>query len=107
LKPSSRGELEITDLNQIYLQKKQLSVELFGRGVAWLDTGTHDSLLASSQFIQTVEQRQGLKIACLEEIAWLKGWITPQQFEKLALAAPDSSYGRYLRQILKSDLERP
>ncbi len=103
LKPSKRGELEITDLNRTYLEQGQLEVEKFGRGVAWLDTGTHESLLASAQFVQTVEQRQGLKIACLEEISFTMGFITKDQFSKLAEAYPASSYGAYLRQILKYD----
>jgi len=104
LKPSTRGELEITDLNRIYLDKGQLNVNIFGRGVAWLDTGTHESLLSSSQFVQTIEQRQGLKIACLEEIAYFKGFINRQQFIKIAENYPNSSYGNYLRQILKFNL---
>jgi glucose-1-phosphate thymidylyltransferase len=103
LKPSKRGELEITDLNRIYLEEGQLAVEKFGRGVAWLDTGTHSSLLASAQFVQTVEERQGLKIACLEEIAFTMGFISKDQFAKIAEDYPASSYGSYLRQILKYD----
>jgi glucose-1-phosphate thymidylyltransferase len=103
LKPSKRGELEITDLNQVYLQQGTLEVEKFGRGVAWLDTGTHESLLASAQFVQTVEERQGLKIACLEEIAFNMGFISKAQFAKLAESYPASSYGNYLRQMLKYD----
>lgn len=101
LKPSKRGELEITDLNRIYLEKSHLNVEIFGRGVAWLDTGTHESLLSSSTFVQTIEARQGLKIACLEEIAYFKGFINKQQFTRIAEEYPASSYGNYLRQILK------
>lgn len=104
LKPSHRGELEITDLNRIYLEKGELNVNIFGRGVAWLDTGTHESLLSSSMFVQTIEQRQGLKIACLEEIAYFKGFINRQQFTQLAEKYPNSSYGNYLRQILKYNL---
>ena len=101
LKPSARGELEITDINRLYMQKNELNVELLGRGVAWLDTGTHESLLSSSLFVQTIEQRQGLKIACLEEIAWSKGFISREQFEKIAELYPASSYGVYLRNLLK------
>jgi glucose-1-phosphate thymidylyltransferase len=96
LKPSARGELEITDLNRLYLDDGALSVELMGRGYAWLDTGTHDSLLEAGQFIATLERRQGFKVACPEEIAWRKGWISTEQL--LALSAPlaKSGYGRYL-----------
>lgn len=101
LKPSARGELEITDLNRLYLEKQTLLVEKFGRGVAWLDTGTHESLLSSSQFVQTIEARQGLKIACLEEIASMKGFISKEQFAKLAEDYPQSSYGVYLRNMVK------
>jgi len=100
LKPSARGELEITDLNKVYLAKKQLRVELLGRGSAWLDTGTHDSLLQAGNFIQTIEVRQGLKIGSPEEIAFLKGWIDAAQVERLAAALDKSSYGDYLRQLL-------
>ncbi|MCK6599794.1 MAG: glucose-1-phosphate thymidylyltransferase RfbA [Bdellovibrionaceae bacterium] len=102
LKPSPRGELEITDLNKIYLQEGSLSVEKFGRGVAWLDTGTHESLLSSSIFVQTIEERQGLKIACLEEIALFKGFITREQFSALAETAPKSGYGEYLKRLNKN-----
>lgn len=101
LKPSARGELEITDLNRIYLEKNSLRVKCMGRGMAWLDTGTHESLLSSSLFVQTIEQRQGLKIACLEEIAWSKGFITDEQMNKIAETAPNSSYGVYLKNIVK------
>lgn len=101
LKPSRRGELEISDLNKIYLVNGQLRVERFGRGVAWLDTGTHDSLLSSSSFVQTIEERQGLKIACLEEIAWTRGFIDQRKFVSLAESYPDSSYGRYLRDLVR------
>jgi glucose-1-phosphate thymidylyltransferase len=100
LKPSARGELEITDVNRTYLEQGNLSVELFGRGVAWLDSGTYDSLLQASQFVQTLEQRQGLKVACIEEIAYLKGYIGASQLEKLASLYSNNSYGRYLRQVL-------
>ena len=100
LHPSGRGELEITDVNLHYLQAGQLTVTPLGRGFAWLDTGTADSLLASSQFVQTLEQRQGMKIACLEEIAWLKGFITRGEFARLADQAGDNPYGQYLRRLL-------
>ncbi len=101
LKPSKRNELEITDLNRIYLEKKMLNVVTLGRGTAWLDTGTHASLLSSSMFVQTIEDRQGLKIACLEEIAYLKGFITLEQLDRLAKQMPDSSYGVYLKNLVK------
>jgi glucose-1-phosphate thymidylyltransferase len=106
LKPSKRGELEITDLNRIYLEKNELNVETFGRGVAWLDTGTHESLLQSSLFVQTIEQRQGLKIACLEEIAFNKGFITRDQLARLAEEYPKSSYGVYLQNLLKYEYRK-
>jgi len=102
LKPSARGELEITDLNRIYLERNQLHAELMGRGMAWLDTGTHDSLLEASAFIQTIEKRQGLKIACPEEIAYRAGYIDSTQLESLAAALDNSGYGRYLRGVLES-----
>jgi len=101
LKPSPRGELEITDLNRLYLEQGQLSVEIMGRGYAWLDTGTHDSLLQASQFIATLEQRQGLKIACPEEIAWRHGWISSEELEKLAQPLAKNGYGQYLLRLLK------
>ncbi len=100
LKPSPRGELEITDVNKAYMSAGKLKVELLSRGMAWLDTGTPDSLLAASQFVQTVEARQGLKIACLEEIALRKGFITKTQCEQLAVAYGKSDYGRYLQQVI-------
>ena len=96
LEPSPRGELEITDVNQVYLQRGQLKVELLGRGMAWLDTGTHASLLQAGSFIETIEQRQGLKIACLEEIAYREGWISAGQVEQLAKGLENNEYGTYL-----------
>ncbi len=101
LKPSPRGELEITDVNRIYLEREKLSVEMMGRGYAWLDTGTHESLLEASEFIQTIETRQGLKIACPEEIAFRNGFISAPQLEKLAAPLIKSGYGHYLMQVLK------
>ena len=101
LKPSPRGELEITDINRIYLEQNRLSVETMGRGFAWLDTGTHESLLEASQFIQTVEHRQGLKIACPEEIAFNKGFIDAEQLERLAMPLIKGGYGEYLMQVLR------
>jgi glucose-1-phosphate thymidylyltransferase len=100
LKPSSRGELEITDLNRVYLERGDLRVYCLGRGTAWLDTGTADSLLSSAQFVQTLEKRQGLKVACVEEIAFRKGFIDRAQFSRLAELNAKSDYGTYLRQIL-------
>ena len=100
LKPSKRGELEITDLNRLYLETGKLRVELLGRGTAWLDTGTHDSLLEAAQFVSVIENRQGLKIACLEEIAFRKGWIDRAVLEANVAKLGKSSYGAYLRQIL-------
>jgi glucose-1-phosphate thymidylyltransferase len=100
LKPSARGELEITDLNRIYLERGELDVQLMGRGDAWLDTGTHDSLLEAGQFIQTIEKRQGLKISCPEEICWRQGWISDAQLEALAKPLAKSGYGQYLLQML-------
>ena len=96
LKPSHRGELEITDLNRLYLEAGALKVEVMSRGMAWLDTGTHDSLFEAGQFIQTIQHRQGLKIACLEEIAYRLGYITIEQLEKLAQPVLKSGYGQYL-----------
>jgi glucose-1-phosphate thymidylyltransferase len=101
LKPSARGELEITDLNTLYLQQGQLNVQLMRRGYAWLDTGTHDSLLEAGQFIATLEQRQGLKVACPEEIAFRAGWIDAAQLEQLAQPLLKNGYGKYLVQCLK------
>ncbi len=102
LKPSARGELEITDLNKLYLDAGSLRAVPMGRGMAWLDTGTHDSLISSSQFVQTIEQRQGLKIACLEEIAYFKGFITEKQLIDHAERLPDSTYGIYIKDLAKS-----
>ena len=101
LKPSARGEYEITDLNRLYLEQGQLNVEIMGRGYAWLDTGTHESLLEAGQFIATLEHRQGLKIACPEEIAWRYGWIGDSQLEHLAQPLIKSGYGQYLQRLLK------
>ncbi|MBU9855899.1 glucose-1-phosphate thymidylyltransferase RfbA [Rahnella bonaserana] len=103
VKPSERGELEITTLNEMYLKKGKLKVELLGRGFAWLDTGTHDSLIEASQFIHTIEKRQGLKVACLEEIAYRKGWITREQLEAQAKSMSKTPYGQYLTNLLIED----
>ncbi len=101
LKPSARGELEITDVNRIYLERRQLNVQVMGRGHAWLDTGTHESLLEASQFIATIEKRQGLKIACPEEIAYRKGWVDAAQLERLAQPMLKNPYGQYLASVLR------
>ncbi|MGB0663332.1 MAG: glucose-1-phosphate thymidylyltransferase RfbA [Pontibacterium sp.] len=100
VKPSPRGELEITTVNNIYLERGDLRVERLGRGFAWLDTGTHDSLLEASQYVQTIEHRQGLKVACLEEIAWRKGWINNEQLTECGNALKKTAYGQYLLKLL-------
>lgn len=106
LRPSARGELEITDVNRIYLEQNDLSVEIMGRGYAWLDTGTHESLLDASQFIATLENRQGLKVACPEEIAFRQGWISPEDLQRLAAPLSRSGYGLYLQRLLTQTVYR-
>lgn len=105
LQPSPRGELEITDVNRIYLERQQLNVEIMGRGYAWLDTGTHESLIEASNFIETIEHRQGLKVSCPEEIAWRQGFINSDQLTALAQPLAKSSYGQYLLRLLKDQQE--
>jgi glucose-1-phosphate thymidylyltransferase len=100
IRPSARGELEITDLNTLYLRQGKLNVQRFGRGIAWLDTGTHESLMQAGSYIQTIEERQGLKIACLEEIAYEQRWITAQQLQQLGEQLSNNSYGQYLLGLL-------
>lgn len=100
VKPSHRNELEITSINQMYLEMNQLNVELLGRGFAWLDTGTHDSLIEASQFVHTIEKRQGFKVACLEEIAFRKGWLTAEQVKESAAQMEKTAYGQYLLQLI-------
>lgn len=104
LKPSPRGELEITDLNRLYLEREQLSVALMGRGYAWLDTGTHDSLLEASGYIATIERRQGLKVACPEEVAYRQRWIDAEQLAKLAAPLTKNGYGQYLQRLLRDTI---
>jgi glucose-1-phosphate thymidylyltransferase len=103
IKPSPRGELEITDINNEYIKRGNLNVSLLGRGFAWLDTGTHDSLMEAGHFVQTIEHRQGLKVACLEEIAYHNGWMTKEQVNKSAKAFHKTSYGQYLAKLVKED----
>ncbi len=100
VKPSARGEFEITDVNRIYLHQGQLNVEVMGRGMAWLDTGTHDSLLEAGLLVATLEKRQGLKVACPEEIAWRSGWLTDEQLDAHAHQLGKSGYGKYLISLL-------
>jgi glucose-1-phosphate thymidylyltransferase len=101
IKPSERGELEITDVNRVYLEKKALTVQMLGRGFAWLDTGTHESLLEASHFVHTIEQRQGWKVACLEEIGYTNGWITAEQVASQAEKLKKTGYGQYLQKLLE------
>jgi glucose-1-phosphate thymidylyltransferase len=106
VKPSARGELEITDVNNAYLQRGDLHVSLLGRGFAWLDTGTHDSLMEASHFVQTIEARQGLKVACLEEIAYHQGWLSAAQLARQAEALSKTGYGQYLQRLLRQEVLR-
>jgi len=101
IKPSPRGELEITDVNNVYLKRNQLDVQMMARGMAWLDTGTHDSMMEAAHFIQTLEKRQGLKVGCPEEIAWRKGWVSDEQLKQLAAPLAKSGYGKYLLDIME------
>lgn len=106
IRPSSRGELEITDVNQAYLEAGELNVQLMGRGFAWLDTGTHDSLMEAGQFVQTIEHRQGLKVACLEEIGFKNGWLSAERLQAQADALGATGYGQYLHRVLESEAAR-
>ena len=106
IKPSARGELEITTVNQAFLNDGELKVQTLGRGFAWLDTGTHDSLAEASTYIEVLEKRQGLKIACLEEIAYLKGWITPEKLQEIAKPMLKNEYGQYLIRVLKNNMNK-
>ena len=106
IRPSSRGELEITDVNQAYLEAGELNVQLMGRGFAWLDTGTHDSLMEAGQFVQTIEHRQGLKVACLEEIGFRNGWLSAERLQAQAYALGATGYGQYLHRVLESEAAR-
>ena len=106
IRPSSRGELEITDVNQAYLEAGELDVQLMGRGFAWLDTGTHDSLMEAGQFVQTIEHRQGLKVACLEEIGFRNGWLSAERLQAQADALGATGYGQYLHRVLESEAAR-
>lgn len=99
MKPSARGELEITDLNKVYLAQKQLKVEVFGRGFTWLDTGTHDSLIEAANFVQIIQKRQGLMISCIEEIAWRMGWLSKESLRQLAAPLAKTDYGKYLNKL--------
>ncbi|MGH8166079.1 MAG: sugar phosphate nucleotidyltransferase, partial [Woeseiaceae bacterium] len=101
IRPSARGELEITDVNKIYLSRGLLDVRMMARGMAWLDTGTHDALLEAAHFVQTLEKRQGLKVGCPEEVAWRLGWIDDEQLVRLAVPLMKSGYGIYLRELLE------
>lgn len=104
VRPSPRGELEITSINQAYLEYDMLNVELLGRGFAWLDTGTHESLLEAASFVETIEKRQGFKVACLEEIAWRNGWLNDQEISRVAFALSKNSYGKYLFSLLEDQI---
>jgi glucose-1-phosphate thymidylyltransferase len=106
VRPSPRGELEITDLNRLYLEEKTLTVKLLGRGMAWLDTGTHQSMLQASNFVESIEERQGLKVACLEEIAFKKGYISKNQLAELAKPLLKNQYGQYLMKIMNERKSR-